>query len=141
MRSIVMTIAGVALVLVLTLPGHAQGHAVQWAVTPAGVPYLVGGSDRPERDELDALHTRYSVWLVTRDRESGDALGGVHLRIIDSTHHSVFDSRLDAPSLLIDLPAGRYQVEARYLGRLQRWAVASHPGDAVPRSIYCSVLG
>ena len=52
----------------------------------------------------------------------------------------VFDRTLAYPWLLLDLPEGRYQIEATFAGRIQRWAVVSHRADAIPHDLYLDVL-
>jgi hypothetical protein len=126
--------------LCLALPLLAPARDIHAGVSPSGAPYLTGGADAAQRELLEGLRSRYSLWLVTRDRVGGAALTGVHLRIIDARRQLVFDHRLRNPWLLIDLPAGRFEVESSYHGRLRRWTVESYPGDPWPCPLYERVL-
>ena len=132
-----------ALALALTLlPLGAR--ALDQGVTPAGVAYLSGGTDGGEQRFLADMRTHYSVWLIARSNENGRALDGTHVRVIDASkrrHQLVFDRTLAGPWLLLDLPAGRFEIEARLDGELQRWSVVPHGDDALPHLLYLDVLG
>jgi hypothetical protein len=131
------TVLALGLVLPM-LPTHAL--ALEQGVTGAGVAYLSGGVDAGEQRFLEDMRAHYSVWLIARSKGSGRALDGVRVRVIDARDRRlVFDRTLDAPWLLLDLPSGRYQVEASFGGEVQRWSIAPQHGDALPHALYLDV--
>lgn len=97
--------------------------------TSSGWAFLEGGIGRVEVDALQAEREKYSLWVITAVRISGAYLADVRLRITDERHRVVFDRQLQAPWLLIDLPQGRYDVEASYLGEVLSRSTTIHPGD------------
>jgi len=90
---------------------------------------LEGGIGREEVQALRAEQGKYSFWVITAARMSGAYLVGVRLCITDANGRTVLDRRLQAPWLLVDLPLGRYQVEATYNGEVLRRTTTIHRGD------------
>lgn len=134
-------LARVCTALAFSLSAPTLAHAMQQSISSAGVPYVSGGGTEDERQFLKHMQTHYSAWLITRNRATGSALAGAHLRIIDTkTRRIVFDRTLDDPWLLLALPEGRFQIEALFDGQIQRWVVVSHPSDAVPEPLYLDLL-
>jgi hypothetical protein len=139
MRCSAIAVCGWAVALAL-LPGGAR--ALDQGVSPAGVAYLSGGADPGEQRLLRDVRSHYSVWLIMRSEESGRPLGDVRVRVLDARQrHSrlVFDRMLVGPWLLLDLPDGRYQIEATWDDELRRWAVAPRHHDAVPHALFFEV--
>jgi hypothetical protein len=89
----------------LTEGRTADGHA-----------YVAGGIGSDEVDALRQMAPFYSLQVVTAAR-SGAYLAGVHVRIVGPADRLVLDMTVDAPWLLIDLPAGRYTVLATFRGK------------------------
>ncbi len=117
-----------SLVLVaLAVAGSA--NATQSGMTPSGRSYLSGGVSDEERESLQSQQARYSLWIVTALRKTGEYLSAVHLKITDSNRKVVFDAALDGPWLLIDLPLGKYSIEAKLDGQSQQRQTTIHPGD------------
>lgn len=138
-RTAIPTLIGAAFVIMTSTP--LMSVAMEQNVTSAGVPYLSGGTNADERRFLARMHSRYSAWLIMRVSTTGAELRGAHLRVIDEKARKVvFDRTLADAWLLLDLPEGRYQIEATFAGRIQRWAVVSHPADAIPHDLYLDVL-
>ncbi len=88
--------------------------------TAQGWPYVSGGVSLEERDAMKASIAGNSLWLVTAASRSGHYLSDVQVLIRDSSQRVVFDQRLAGPWLSIDLPIGRYVVEAVFDGKTQR---------------------
>ncbi|MDE2300189.1 MAG: hypothetical protein KGK18_18730, partial [Burkholderiales bacterium] len=83
-------------------------------------------------DELRALHAQreqYSLWVVTAARPSGAYLADVLVKVFDAKHEVVFDRRLAGPWLFIELPPGRYEVQATHKAETQTKVTTIHPGD------------
>lgn len=94
-----------------------------------GAAFLEGGVGRTEIEAIEAERGKYSLWIITAVRTSGAYLADVKLRITDDRGQVVLQRQLQAPWLLIDLPLGRYEIEASYEGQVQRRTTAIHPGD------------
>jgi hypothetical protein len=117
-----------ALALALTA-SSAAALAIQAGKTPQGAAYISGGVSY---EELRALHEKrdaYSLWVVTAVSKSGAHLANVLVTVRDSANNVVFNRRLDGPWLFIDLPLGRYQVEAAMNGTAQQRTTTIHAGD------------
>lgn len=116
--------------LVLVALAFAGGaNATQSSMTPSGRSYVSGGVSDEERESLQAQQARYSLWIVTALRKTGEYLSAVHLKIIDANRKVVFDAALDGPWLLIDLPLGKYSIEAQLDGQSQQRQTTIHSGD------------
>ena len=69
------------------------------------------------------------MWVITAAKKSGAYLADVQVKVTDSQQRVVFEAPLDGPWLMIDLPLGRYVVEARLNGETQQRVTTIHPGD------------
>jgi hypothetical protein len=119
----------VACLLALEMCCHAGVGAAEEGMTNQGRRYVSGGVSEEERVLLHAQRERYSLWIVTAARGSGAYLSDERVKVADSDQRVVFDASLDGPWLLIDLPPGRYAVEAHFGSETQRQATTVHPGD------------
>jgi hypothetical protein len=79
---------------------------------------------------LRAERDRYSLRILTVAKPSGAYLADVHVRIQDAQGHNVFDSGLDGPWLMIDLPVGHYSVQAERKGQTLRSSASISVGHA-----------
>lgn len=116
-------------VLVAGLAAGAAAWAMQTGITAQGRPYVSGGATH---EELMALHERrenFNLWVVTAAMKSGAHLAEVRVTIRDAKKQTVLDESLDGPWLFINLPLGRYEVQASYNGVVQRRATTIHRGD------------
>lgn len=102
-------------VALLALTAAQAGAAVTEGRTSDGRRYLVGGIGTEEVDALRAQASAYSLQLVTAAR-SGAYVAGTQLRLTGPGNAVILDTTMDAPWLLIDLPAGRYAVRATHAG-------------------------
>lgn len=116
-------------VVVLALALSGSAYALQQGVSPGGYGYLSGGVSEEERETLSAQRENHSLWVVTALRQTGEYLSAVRLTVTDAQQKIVFDAALDGPWLLIDLPIGKYGVEARFEGQSQQRATTIHAGD------------
>lgn len=103
--------------------------ALQVGQTPQGVNFVCGGVSHEELRLLHARREAYSLWVITAASKSGSYLADVLLTIRDGERRIVFNRRLDGPWLMIDLPLGRYQVEAALDGQAQERTTTIHQGD------------
>ncbi len=106
----------------LALAALTTAAAITEGTTNDGRRYLSGGIGTEEVDALRAQASNYSLQLVTAAR-SGAYLAGTQLRITGPGSAVILDTRIDAPWLLIDLPAGHYAVRA------------THDGETVQRNV------
>lgn len=106
----------------LALATAQAAAAITEGRTNDGRRYLAGGIGTEEVDALRAQASAYSLQLVMAAR-SGAYLAGTQLRLTGPGNAVILETMLDAPWLLIDLPAGRYAVRA------------THSGETVERQI------
>jgi len=107
---------GLALLLTVALAAHAldrgtflERHA-----------FVVGGVGQDEVAQLEQERGNYTLKLVTADRATTAYLADVRVLIRDAGQKVVFDRVLSGPWLLIDLPPGRYDIDASFQGQAQR---------------------
>lgn len=104
-------------------------HAAQQGTTPLGHRYLSGGVSDEEQSTLRAQRQHFTLWVVTAARRTGAFLADARIKVTDAERRVVYDGTLDGPWLFIDLPAGRYLVEATLAGVHQQSVTTIHPGD------------
>ena len=117
----------VAVLSGLLIPGLSA--AATTGVTPNGWPYLAGGATAQDEVVLQAHERQYSLLVMTAGRTGDAALPGVRVRILDAGKAVPFDRVLPGAWLLVDLPSGRYEVDATYQGQRQRQPVVMDAGD------------
>lgn len=115
------------LVLCWCLAGSA--NAFEQGVTADGIRYASGGVSEEDREALQALSERFSLWVVTAVRKSGAYLSDVRVTVSTDHRQIVFDAPLAGPWLFIGLPLGSYAVDARLGGQTQQRTTTIHPGD------------
>ncbi len=103
--------------------------AAQEGVTAEGRVFVTGGVSDSEQLALRSQRERFSLWVVTAAKGTGAYLSDVRIKVTDSQQRVLFDAALDGPWLMIDLPLGRYTVEADLAGRKQQHVTTIHPGD------------
>lgn len=104
-------------------------QAMQQGATALGNRYLAGGVSEAETAAMQEQRQMFSLWVITAARKTGAYLTDTKIRIIDSRQRVVFDSSIEGPWLLIDLPLGRYTVQASSNGQMIERATTIHPGD------------
>lgn len=98
----------------LLLSGVASANAaVTEGRTADGHRYVAGGIGTEEVDAMRQQAPAYSLQLITAAR-TGAYLANTHVRIVNAGDALVLDTTIDAPWLLVDLPAGRYTVRATH---------------------------
>lgn len=107
----------------------AAAWALHSSLTAQGVPYVTGGVSRSELNALRAKRNDYSLWVVTAAAKSGAHLADVRVIIRDAEQNTAFNRPLDGPWLFIDLPTGKYEIEATFRGETQRRTTNIRPGD------------
>jgi hypothetical protein len=103
--------------------------AMERGTTDLGVPFVSGGVGTEEVATLSDERKRYTLAILTAAKNSGAFLADVRIRISDARLKLVFDTVMDGPWLLIDLPAGSYEIEATQDSRVQKKFVTFTAGD------------
>lgn len=117
-----------SLALTVVVAGVAAG-VTQTGKTAKVWAYVCGGVSQGERIALHARCDAYSLWVVTAAVKSGAYLAGVQVTIRDADKQVAFDGRLDRPWLYIDLPLGRFEIEAKLKCESHKRTTSIHPGD------------
>ena len=107
--------------------------------TVLGGAYVSRGIGEGEITQLDAQRDRYSLWVITAAKVSGAYLADVRVRITDAKKALVLEHTMAGPWLLVDLPLGRYDVEASYQGKSLSRPTTIHAGDRHQMVFYFDV--
>jgi hypothetical protein len=107
----------------------ATAWSIQSGTTPQGRPYASGGASHEELTALHAKRESYSLWVITAALRTGAHLADVRVSVRDANKQLVFDGPLDGPWLFIDLPLGRYDIEASFNAEVQKRTMTIHRGD------------
>ena len=94
-----------------------------------GVRSLQGGVGQAEQQQMKDAASSYSLGL-TFAADSGAYLADVAVRVLDAKGRAVFETTARGPIVLVDLPPGRYTVEASHQGRMQRSQVSLAQGKS-----------
>jgi hypothetical protein len=108
--------------------------------TALGGDFMSGGIGEGEIATMQAQRGNYALWVRTAAKGSGAYLSDVHVRIADAKKAIVFNHVLDGPWLLVDLPPGRYEVQASYHGQTFSRATTVHAGDRHQMVFYFDVV-
>lgn len=96
----------------------------------AGVRWVCGGVGAEERRELAALEPRANLKLLFVTQKRGGYLADVAVAVTEQGAKARrLEIRSDGPVCLLDLPAGRYRVEASF-GGTQRGVEVKLGADA-----------
>jgi len=131
-----LAVACAAMVTALT---SQLALAITSGKTGWGGSYMSGGIGQGEIARLDAQRDRHSLWVITAAKVSGAYLADVQVKIRDRSGKLVFDQKLDGPWLLVDLPQGRFEVEASFGGQTLRKTTSIGPGDRHQMVFYFDV--
>lgn len=101
-----------------------------------GIPYLTGGIGSAETAAMRAVFKRYTLALTFARREDGHNVFLTDLPVVirDASGVAVFEATTDGPFLLVDLPAGTYQVSATSRGETQQAQVRVTAGAHIERA-------
>lgn len=108
-----------------------------------GIPYLTGGIGSAETAAMRAVFKRYTLALTFARREAGHNvfLTDLPVAITDASGVAVFEATTDGPFLLIDLPAGTYQVSAISRGETRQAQVRVVAGSHLERAFIWEAAG
>jgi hypothetical protein len=112
--------------LFIVLFGYGyHGYADESYVLPIekkeyrGIPYMIGGVGRDEREALAAMGKDYSLKLMFA-LKSREYLSDVKVEISDSTGKKAIDVVADGPWFFTNLPPGKYTVTVTMMGKAQQ---------------------
>jgi hypothetical protein len=97
--------------------------------TEGGIAYAMGGVTISDLQDLERHRDRFSLWITTAAKKTGAYLADVQVRITRADGNLVFNAPIPGPWLFIDLPPGRYRIEAAHRGRPQTRSTQIHAGD------------
>jgi hypothetical protein len=95
--------------------------------TTYGITYASGGIGDDERSEMQAMKGGYTLLLKVAAK-SGHYLGDVDVTFRRASGEIAFESRLDGPWLLVNLPSGAYDMSVTSGGTTQRKKVRIDKG-------------
>jgi hypothetical protein len=108
--------AGLALALAAGSPALAQ-LSIE---SSSGARYLSGGVGEEERAEMLLMLPDYNLKVIAAAQGSGAFIDGVVLVVLDARGGKVFETTLNGPWLMGQLPPGRYELLATYGGTTQK---------------------
>jgi hypothetical protein len=108
-------------------PASAQLPAVQ---TQGEIRYLSGGIGSDESEAIKAARDSYPLTLTLAGKADGRDvyLSSVPVTIRDASGKTVLEVTTSGPYLLADLPAGRYEISARYAGEEKKTSASITAG-------------
>ena len=86
-----------------------------------GVDYVTGGIGSEEVEAMETFKKQFNLYFLFSEGKVGRVIDDVSLTITDSKSQAVFSIEHAAPRLLLNLPSGKYQAEASYMGSTQRY--------------------
>ncbi len=92
-----------------------------------GIQYISGGVGLDERVQMEEMAKGYNVKAVFATA-SGSYVADVEVRITDAKGGKVLDATSRGPWFYVNLPAGRYTIEAVYKGKSKRQIITAGPG-------------
>lgn len=107
------------------VPGRLQ------PVTSGAVTYLSGGIGQDESTAMQQMAKNYSLELefVINASPRAEFTSDVQVKISDASHKTVLDTVSKGPFLLVQLPAGRYRLEATKDGKSKAQDVTIKQGS------------
>jgi hypothetical protein len=123
------SLAALSFGIALSVPLIAAQAAVVESQHASGVRSLQGGVGEAEQQQMKAAAADYSLGL-TFASDTGAYLADVAVRVLDAKGRVVFDTTVRNPIVLVDLPSGRYSIEATYQGRTQSSSVTLAQGKS-----------
>lgn len=111
--------------------GYPESEDLPEARVAGGIPYLTGGIGAAESAAIRAAFKRYTLALTFARREDGHNVFLTDLPVVitDASGVAVFEATTDGPFLLVDLPAGAYQVSATSRGESRQAQVRIVAGE------------
>lgn len=107
------------IILASSMPCLADGLTIQQEAH--GTAYVTGGIGSEEVEALEAFKKQFNLYFLFSEGKVGRVIDDINISITDSQQQTVFAIEHAAPRLLLNLPSGKYQVTASYLGSVQKY--------------------
>jgi hypothetical protein len=89
--------------------------------TQGSISFITGGIGSDQSNAMFAAAKNWSV-LIEMSQIDGSGRGawiaGINVRILDSKQKTVLETVSDGPLILLNAPAGQYEIEASYQGKV-----------------------
>jgi hypothetical protein len=89
--------------------------------TQGSISFITGGIGSDQSNAMFAAAKNWSV-LIEMSQIDGSGRGawiaGINVRILDSKQKIVLEAVSDGPLILLNAPAGQYEIEASYQGKV-----------------------
>lgn len=114
---------GLATTLAIALSSPNFSFADELAVQQDahGTDYVTGGIGSEEVDAMESFKKQFNLYFLFSEGKVGRVIDDINISITDSKNQTVFALEHAAPRLLLNLPSGKYQATASYLGSEQRY--------------------
>ncbi len=103
--------------------------SMQTGKTAQGYEFTTGGVSTEELVSLHAGRAKFNLWIVTAALGSGAHLADVRVVIHGPGGKAAFEGNLHGPWLFINLPLGRYEIEASIGNEKHKSVTTIHKGD------------
>ena len=114
MRTLPKTLIAVA-AFALALPATAQSESsLPVARSVAGIKYVQGGIGKDEASALLDEARNYPLSIVFSGGTDNHFVADVDIRVRDAAGKTLLQTTAEGPIVLIDLPAGKYVIDAEY---------------------------
>lgn len=124
----------VSMTAIMVGAAMVMGSATALAAPQQGRPeVIVGGVGAASQQAMRQAAPQYGLGMTFATR-SGDYVADVGVVIHDQQGRQVVSTVSEGPMMLVDLPAGRYQVEATYQGQERQQQVT------VPKSGHRQIM-
>jgi hypothetical protein len=105
---------GIAALLAAPYAAAQPAGALPPAQSVAGVKYVQGGFGKDESAAMLKAASQYPLSLVFSGGKANNYVGDVDIRVRDAAGKTVLQTNAEGPIVLIDLPAGKYVIDAEY---------------------------
>ena len=89
-------------------------NALPAAQSQGGVKYVQGGIGKDESTAMLQAAKGYPLSIVFSSGKTNNYVAAIDVRVRDAAGKTVLQARSEGPIMLVDLPAGKYVVDAQY---------------------------
>ena len=82
---------------------------------------MTGGIGSEEVEAMESFKKQFNLYFLFSEGKVGRVIDDINISITDNKNQTVFALEHAAPRLLLNLPSGKYQAIASYLGNEQRY--------------------
>ena len=121
---------GIALAFALPVFAESDSVTMPPAQSMNGIKYVEGGIGKDEADLMQKEGRAYPLNLVFSAGPLNQFITDVRVTIKDGGK-TIFDDVADGPIYLVDLPSGKYSVEAEFRGKMVKKTAQVHGKSAL----------